>query len=287
MNTNEPVKNSLIFLGVIFVIANMVVSFIKGSTELAIMGPISSILITVFSFTHGVKRYGVKKMLFFVVMITIISWSYETSSILTGFPFGNYHYTDVLGPKLWLVPIIIMPAYFAVGYLSWVMGSLLLGKKDSSLKGAEVILLPILSAFIMVLWDISMDPINSTITKMWIWHDGGPYYGVPFVNYMGWYLCVFTFYLVFAFSLKGNKEGTTNVTWTNKAFWILPILMYAQHFFEYMGGALFKESVEVTSKDGHVWWTGDIYTGLTLVSIFTMIFISVLCLTQVKRVTNS
>ena len=47
-------------------------------------------LIAAFSSCHGVLLYGWRKMLFFVGAITVISWSYESLSILTGFPFGNY-----------------------------------------------------------------------------------------------------------------------------------------------------------------------------------------------------
>ena len=250
MNQKDDASKTLIYIGVIFIIANAIVTFFKGTTDLAILGPVGIIIITPFSFVHGVRRYNMKKMIFFVIMITVVSWSYETLSILTGFPFGHYNYTDVLGPKLWLVPIIIMPAYFAVGYLSWVIGSLLLDKKDASIKGSEVLLLPLISSFIMVFWDISMDPINSTITKMWIWHDGGAYFGVPFVNYMGWFLCVFTFYIIFALYLRADKTSGKNATWENKTLWVLPIIMYATHIFEYAGGALFKESVQIASEDG-------------------------------------
>jgi uncharacterized membrane protein len=53
-------------------------------------------------------------MLVLFLMAFGISWSYETTSIPTGFPCGHYHYTDKLGPKLALVPLLIIPAYFAV-----------------------------------------------------------------------------------------------------------------------------------------------------------------------------
>ena len=283
MDKSDKISKSLIVTGVVLVIANASVNLIKGAAGIALMGPISTIIITLFSFTHGVIRYGTKKMLFFVAMISIVSWGYETLSILTGFPFGHYHYSDVLGPKIWLVPVVIMPAYFAVGYLSWVIGLLLLGKKDGNINGNEVFVIPVIAAFIMVFWDVSMDPINSTVTKMWIWHDGGGYFGVPFVNYMGWYLCVFTFYLIFAMNLRNNETPILNHSWSNRAFWILPVLMYASHIPEYAGGALFKESVKVVSEEGHVWWTGDIYTTATLISIFTMFFISIISLVSFSR----
>ena len=43
------------------------------------------------------------------------------------------------------------------------------------------------------------------------------------------------------------------------------------------------DSVEVTSHDGHVWWTGDIHTASALVALFTMLFVTVLALVRVSR----
>jgi len=240
-------------------------------------------LISVFSFCHGSLLYGWRKMLFFVGAITVISLFYESLSILTGFPFGNYDYTDLLLPKLGLVPVLIMPAYFSMAHLSWVIALIFLDKRDSCVKESDVLLLPIIASFIMVMWDICMDPYNSTITKYWIWYDGGAYFGVPFVNYLGWYLCVFTFYLVFALVLRGDKSNSENpVSITNRAFWILPVLMYASRTIEYFG-RLFKESVEVVAENGHVYWSGDIYGTLALMSIFTMNFVSFYAIVRVVK----
>src|SRR5262249_19663788 len=53
---------------------------------------------------HGLRRYSLKQFLIFFVIAFIVSNFYENLSILTGFPFGHYHYTEALGPKLFLVP---------------------------------------------------------------------------------------------------------------------------------------------------------------------------------------
>ena len=99
-------------------------------------------------------------------------------SILTGFPFGHYVYTDKFGPKLWLVPLLIMPAYFSMGYIAWTIGHILLDRFDDRLAGAEVVLVPALASFVMVMWDLCIDPGSSTIAGAWIWRDGGSYFGV-------------------------------------------------------------------------------------------------------------
>jgi putative membrane protein len=58
---------------------------------------------------HGLRRYSLKEFLIFFVITFIVSNFYENLSILTGFPFGHYHYTEALGPKLFLVPLLMPP----------------------------------------------------------------------------------------------------------------------------------------------------------------------------------
>jgi hypothetical protein len=47
--------------------------------------------------------------------------------------------------------------------------------------------------------------------------------------------------------------------------------------------SLTVSSVQVTSHDGHAWWTADIRTALALVSLFTMMFVTALALVRVIR----
>src|ERR1700688_4421479 len=58
-----------------------------------------------FAFVHGARRYGLRGMLVFAALCLIIGNSLENLSVLTGFPFGHYHFTDVMGPKIFNVPI--------------------------------------------------------------------------------------------------------------------------------------------------------------------------------------
>ena len=101
---------------------------------------ISVAILMGFAIVHGTRRYGWRHFVIFFIVAFVISWSYETLSILTGFPFGHYVYTDNLGPKLWLVPLLIMPAYFSMGYIAWTLAHVLLDRFDDRLAGAEVVL---------------------------------------------------------------------------------------------------------------------------------------------------
>src|SRR5215468_8732927 len=125
---------------------------------------ISVAILMGFAIVHGIRRYGWRHFVVFFIVAFVISWSYETLSILTGFPFGHYVYTDNLDPKLWLVPLLIMPAYFSMGYIAWTLAHVLLDRYDDRLAGAEVVLVPALASFVMVMWDLCIDPASSTIS---------------------------------------------------------------------------------------------------------------------------
>jgi putative membrane protein len=236
-----------------------------------------------FAIVHGMPRYGGMHFGVFFILTVVVSWSYETSSILTGFPFGHYVYTDKLGPKLWLVPLLIMPAYFSMGYIAWTLAHVLLDRFDDRLAGGEMVLVPALASFVMVMWDLCIDPASSTISGAWIWRDGGGYFGVPFVNFLGWYLCVVTIYLVFALYLRRSAEWTRATNLGDRSTWTLPALMYAAVMLPRLIEPIAGDSVQVTSNDGHVWWTGDIHTASALVALFTMLFVTVLALVRVSR----
>ena len=77
------------------------------------------LLLSAFGVIHACQRYSAKEILVYIAIGFVASNIYENLSILTGFPFGRYHYSDALGIKLFLVPIVIAPAYLSAGYLAW------------------------------------------------------------------------------------------------------------------------------------------------------------------------
>src|SRR5262249_3599544 len=87
---------------------------------------------------HGLRRYSLKAFFIFFVIAFIVSNIYENLSILTGFAFGHYHYTDALGPKLFLVPLLIAPAYFGCGYLAWSLAHVFVGVLGKKLRADQI-----------------------------------------------------------------------------------------------------------------------------------------------------
>jgi putative membrane protein len=62
----------------------------------------------------------------------------------------------------------------------------------------HLVRLALIGALVMTAWDLVVDPILSGPTVgAWVWEGGGPYYGVPFRNFLGWIVTTFTVYLLY------------------------------------------------------------------------------------------
>ena len=244
-------------------------------------GAMITLLPLVFLFVHGSVAYRFRDVVFFTAVTMVVSNLSENTSILTGFPFGRYYYTDILGPKLFLVPLLVGPAYIGTGYLAWMLARIILAVPSSALSGRSVVTVPILASFIMVSWDLAMDPITATINRQWIWLDGGGYFGVPFSNFMGWYLTVYVFFQIFAIYLSRRKDAYAHATPEPKGYWLQAVLLYAVTGLKFPLHILTKTGSEtIADATGVLWRTQDIYLTCGLVSLFTMFAFVVLGLVK-------
>ena len=186
-----PLLWTLVVLNVVLTLVNAV---FPNHIPVPLLIPLLIVVPVAFALLHGAVRYHWSGILTFLVISLVVSNVLENSSILTGFPFGHYYYTSDLGPKLFLVPLVIGPAYFGTGYLAWVLATVLIG--DVRPKGSwfTTFAVPFIASFMMVAWDLGMDPTSSTIRHSWMWEQGGGYFGVPLTNYLGWFFTVYVFF---------------------------------------------------------------------------------------------
>ncbi len=243
----------------------------------------TSVLVLVpvaFALIHGAARYGWGGILAFILICLVVSNIFENVSILTGFPFGHYHYTGGLGPKLFLVPLLIGPAYISTGYLAWVIGNVLVGDVRRGTGRFTLFATPFIAAFAMVAWDVCLDPTLSTILKFWIWQDGGGFFGVPLTNYLGWFLTVYIFFQLFALYARSRRpskaEARQAAIAASREHYAQAVALYA-----IMGAAFVLQYLTGTSRTvvdatGATWQTGAIYETAAILSLFTMIFIAAL-----------
>jgi uncharacterized membrane protein len=237
--------------------------------------PIAIVLLisVAFALIHGAVRYGWKGIVAFIAICLVVSNVLENTSILTGFPFGHYHYTDALGPKLFLVPLLIGPAYFANGYFAWVIGNLLIGEVRRASSVFLTFAVPFIAAFVMVMWDLTFDPRASTIQHQWIWEQGGGYFGVPLTNYLGWFFTVYLFLQLFALFVR-FRPGNGAVENFPRSHFAQAVLMYAvMGLTPILTFVVGGSNTQVTDAAGVVWQTRSIAESVATVSIYTMLFV--------------
>lgn len=234
-----------------------------------------------FALLHGAQRYNWRAIGVFVAAGLVISNILENFSIQTGFPFGHYHYTG--GSKIFQVPWFIGPAYLATGYLAWVVATVLLGDVRRNSPWLTTIGTPIIGAFAMTAWDLALDPATSTINHAWIWENGGAFFGVPLVNFLGWTFTVYLFMQVFALYLRSRGPLPAAQPDRTTASDLQGVLLYAATAISFFPNFFTGERTTVTDAVGATWRTGDIYETSVLLTVYGMFFIALLALLRIAQ----
>jgi putative membrane protein len=275
MSTVKRSNRTLWALTAVVLIGLLVNAFVPSLRLLVIVVQV------VFVLWHGSRRYDWRAIGVFVVAAMVISNILENLSIQTGFPFGHYHYTG--SGKIFQVPWFIGPAYLATGYLAWVVATTLLDDVRRDSPWLTTIGTPLIGAFAMTAWDLTFDPTNSTINHVWIWENGGGYFGVPLVNFLGWTFTVYLFMQVFALYLRNRgplPDARPGRTTTSD---LQAVLLYAAMTIGYFVKLFTAEHVTVTDATGATWRTADIYETSALLTTYGMVFIALLALLRIAQ----
>jgi uncharacterized membrane protein len=224
--------------------------------------------LAVFALVHGSILYGLRGMAAFTVFCLGVGAVCESLSLRTGFPFGHYYFTSLMGPKFIQLPVLLVLAYLGIGYCSWMLSLLILKYRNKPLTGTRVVAVPFLASLIMLAWDLSMDAIWSTLDHAWIWRDGGSFFGVPISNFFGWFLTSFLFYQAFALYCRANPLPQIP---SAPGYWRFPILCYG--VCAYGNLLIFRTGLfpsVAIDPSGKTWLTADILVACSLVSILVM-----------------
>lgn len=149
-------------------------------------GPSYVVLGALAALMHAAGALGWRRALALMVVGSVISLSSELLGTSTGLPFGEYQYTGLLGYRIaGLVPFPIPLSWFLMIYASLaICGRLLAVADDSSARWRWALL----GGAILTAWDVAMDPAMSAATSHWIWQQEGFFYGMPLINWFGWYV---------------------------------------------------------------------------------------------------
>jgi putative membrane protein len=139
---------------------------------------------------YGFSALGARRTLLFFVAATVISAAAELTGTKTGWPFGGYEYTSFLGWKLLgRVPAAVPLSWFYMGFASFVLADAFAAQRAR--RKRRLLTSILLGAWLLTAWDLVLDPSMAApqmqYIHFWIWHESGPYFGMPLRNLAGWF----------------------------------------------------------------------------------------------------
>jgi len=165
------------------------------------------------------------------VKIFLVTWltGYFTEVLGVNFQFlyGLYHYADLVsGPKVLGVPPMAMLIYFPLGYACFIMGRAVVGGLSAKVTGLRLIGVAIFAGLAMTTHDFSNDPFMSTVKGIWVWPNGGAYFGVPLQNFIGWFVLTSFFSIIVGLIANSAKAMQLIAIPRDPHFFLPAILLY-------------------------------------------------------------
>ena len=148
-------------------------------------GPTYVVLGALAAVAHAAGKLGGARAIGIFLVGSLISLGSELLGTSTGYPFGPYQYTPLLGYRIGgLVPFPIPVSWFYMLYCSLAICGRLMPAHDG-LRGR--LRWALVGGLVLTAWDVSMDPAMVK-TAHWVWGTSGFFYGMPLSNWIGWYL---------------------------------------------------------------------------------------------------
>jgi putative membrane protein len=229
-------------------------------------GPTYVALGALAALAHAAGAMGLRRAVALFAAAVAISLGAELLGTSTALPFGEYHYSTLLGYRLFgLVPVPIPVSWFYMLYASLAIGARIRPVSDNggSRWGRAA-----LAGLVLVAWDVAMDPAMVR-TAHWAWGAGDvfrqaglpvwladffardAFYGMPLSNWLGWFL---TGTLIARVMLTVMTPATLASRVAPSA---LPLLLYAAN------GIM---PVALCVRDG-LWWAAILGTLAMLVPL--------------------
>lgn len=178
-------------------------------------------LMPVLSVLMYVRTLGPALMAFFFLWGVLVGGISELMGTTTGLPFGAYNYTEWLGPKfLDHVPYFIPASWFAMAIVCLDLAGRIVDKRWERI---------VVASLFMVLWDVSLDPAMSKAFPFWTYPDGGFFFGMPAMNWFGWFvvsLVIMMGYEILAGGLPRPSRWAPLIFFLNAFFPLTISLLY-------------------------------------------------------------
>lgn len=176
----SPLAWVLFLLWIAFMIAMPHIVGREDAAALALGASVSVLLQAGVVLAMLWPHWGSATTLRALIVVAVLSWGVEALGSATGVPFGSYDYTDRLQPQLFHVPLLIPMAWWMMLGPSWAVARVLVRQPNP-------FTFALVSGLAITAWDLFLDP-QMVAWNFWVWETPGGYFGIPWVNYLGWIL---------------------------------------------------------------------------------------------------
>lgn len=223
-------KNVNFFLANLFFIAAVILYILvlwqgRWGQEFFIV-VLVTLAIFLFTLWHAFFNFGPRNALIFLAIALIISFGSEFIGVNIANNFtGYYRYSDLLGPKIFGIPFLVIFMWIAIIYIAYHVSEHITNfrftERTSFLNRFWVSFwCAILTSLALVAWDFALEPL-AVAMGWWEWLLPGEYFGIPMSNFTGW--IIISFLIVFLYKLFFEKEKLTE----DGAFEYAPLIGYA------------------------------------------------------------
>ena len=197
----------------------------SDTTRMLIVGSAAMFAVSVASAVH---LLGVRATAYFVAISLAVGWFAEQMGSSRGWFFGSYTYTDVLGPTLGDVPLVIPLMWFALCYAAYVIANLMVWQtpSDGVAPFGQSLTMSLLAAMLVTAFDLGADPYMVFTLKAWIMtKTDGWWFGETLQGFFGW--AFISFVIVFGFRLCLRKGPPVQAKPVTRRYVLVPLVIYA------------------------------------------------------------
>ncbi len=185
-----------------------------------VVGAAAVMLLAVPSFIAAWQWLGSKRALLLLASLSLFAFIIETVGLQTGYPYSAFTYGSGLGPLLpggapFSLPFAYVPLVLGALWVTWRLR-------------AKPVLFTCAFASSLLAVDLVLDP-GAVVLGLWTYVRGGLYYGVPWLNFVGWLISGALAGGLTLMLLRSQKQSPSPllavsmllhfVYWTGVAFW--------------------------------------------------------------------
>jgi uncharacterized membrane protein len=196
-------------LSYLLLAAHLVVLAARSPSETTLALVASSVVMFACCWASAAHLLGPRAAARFVAVAVLFGWFAEQMGASRGWFFGDYDYTDVLGPRIGDVPAMIPLMWFALSYTGYVTSNLIVSRMpvDGPLPLADAAALSFLAAMVVTAYDLGADPYMVFKLKAWIMaRTDGWWFGETVQGFAGWMFV--SFVIVMGFRLLQRLRPT-------------------------------------------------------------------------------